>query len=68
MKQNVIQINGGIRINVEASVKSIIYVKKTMLRILVHVFMKMGNIYQVLLIIYIYENKNYKKIIKRIYK
>ena len=68
MKQNVIQINGGIRINVDASVKSIIYVKKTMLRILVHVFMKMGNIYQVLLIIYIYENKNYKKIIKRIYK
>ena len=68
MKQNVIQINGGIRINVDASVKSIIYVKKTMLRVLVHVFMKMGNIYQVLLIIYIYENKNYKKIIKRIYK
>ena len=68
MKQNVIQINGGIRINVDASVKSIIYVKKTMLRVLVHVFMKMGNIYQVLLIIYIYENKNYKKIVKRIYK
>ena len=61
MKQNVIPINGGIRINVDASLKSILYVKKTMLRVLVHVFMKMGNILQVLFIIYICENKNYKK-------
>ena len=28
MEQNVIQINGGITINVDASVKNIIYVKK----------------------------------------
>ena len=44
MKQNVIQINGGIKINVDVSVKNIIYVKKNMFGILVHVFMKMENI------------------------
>ena len=44
MKQNVIQINGGIKTNVDVSVKSIIYVKKNMFGILVHVFMKMENI------------------------
>ena len=44
MKQNVIQINGGIKTNVDVSVKNIIYVKKNMFGILVHVFMKMENI------------------------
>ena len=44
MEQNVIQINGGITINVDVSVKNIIYVKKNMFGILVHVFMKMENI------------------------
>ena len=44
MKRNVIQINGGIKINVDVSVKNIIYVKKNMFGILVHVFMKMENI------------------------
>ena len=43
MEQNVIQINGGIMTNVDVSVKNI-YVKKNMLRILVHVFVKMENI------------------------
>ena len=40
---NVIQINGGITINVDVSVKNI-YVKKIIFGILVHVFVKMENI------------------------
>ena len=44
MKQNVIQINGGIKTNVDVSVKNIIYVKKNMFGILVHVFIKMEKI------------------------
>ena len=44
MEQNVIQINGGITINVDASVKNIIYVKKIMFGILPHVIVKMENI------------------------
>ena len=43
MEQNVIQINGGILINVDVSVKNIIYVKKIMFGILLHVFVKMGK-------------------------
>ena len=38
------QINGGITINVDVSVKNIIYVKKIMFGILVYVFVKMENI------------------------
>ena len=45
MKQNVSQINGGITVNVDVSVKNIIYVKR-MFGILVHVFVKMENIQQ----------------------
>ena len=48
IEQNVVQINGGITINVHASVKIIIYVKKDMLGILVHVIVNMENIQQVL--------------------
>ena len=48
MKQNVIQINGGIKTNVDVSVKNIIYVKKNMFGILVHVFIKMEKIQQIL--------------------
>ena len=48
IEQNVVQINGGITINVNASVKIIIYVKKDMLGILVHVIVNMENIQQVL--------------------
>ena len=44
MEQDVIQINGGITINLDASVENIIYVKKDMFRILVHGFVKMKNI------------------------
>ena len=40
MKENVIQINGGTRINVDVSVKNIIYVKRIIFGILVHVFVK----------------------------
>ena len=48
IKKNVIQINYGIMINVNVSVKNIIYVKKIKFEILVHVFVKMENIQQVL--------------------
>ena len=44
MEENVIQINGGIMINVDASVKNVKYVKKIMFRILLHVVVKMENI------------------------
>ena len=47
----VIEINGGITINVDVSVKSIMYVKKIMFRMLLHVIVKMENIEQVLWII-----------------
>ena len=46
MKQNVSQINGGITINVDVSIKkNIIYVKKNIFRILVLVFVKMEKIF-----------------------
>ena len=38
MEETVNQINGGITINVDVSVKNIIYVKKITFGILVHVF------------------------------
>ena len=44
MEQNVTQINGGIIINVDVSVKKIMFVEKVMLGILVNVFLKMKNI------------------------
>ena len=44
MKERVIRINGGITINIDASVKDIIYVKKIIFGILVNVFMKVENI------------------------
>ena len=44
MKQNVSQVNGGITTNVDVSVKKIIYVKKIMFGILLHVIVKMENI------------------------
>ena len=42
--QNVIQIRIGIIINIDASVKSIIYVKKIIFKTLLHVVVKMVNI------------------------
>ena len=48
IEENVIQINGGIMINVYVSVKNIMYVKKIMLGIQLDVNVKMENIKQVL--------------------
>ena len=44
MEENVIQTNGGIMLNVDVSVKNIIYVKKIIFGILLHVLVKMGTI------------------------
>ena len=44
MKENVIQINGGITIDVDVSVKNIMFVKKTIFGILLQVVVKMGII------------------------
>ena len=44
MEQNVIQINGEITINVDVSVRNIIYVKKIMYGILLHVIVKMEDL------------------------
>ena len=43
MEQNVSQINCGIAINVDVSVKRFIYVKKNIFGILVNVFVKIEN-------------------------
>ena len=43
MEENVIQIKSGTMINADASVKSIIYVKKIIFGILLHVVVKMEN-------------------------
>ena len=43
-EQNIIQINGGITISVDVSVRNITYVKKNIFRILIHVFVKKENI------------------------
>ena len=44
IEQNVSQINYGIMISVNVSVKNIMYVKKVMFGILVHVVVRMENI------------------------
>ena len=44
MEQNVIQINGGIMVNVDVSVKIIIYMKNIVFAILPYVIVKMENI------------------------
>ena len=43
-KKNVIQINAGITINVNVSVKKFMYVTKIMFGILLHVIVEMENI------------------------
>ena len=48
MESNVIQINGGITVNVDASVKNVMYVKIIIFGILLHVVVKIENIEQVL--------------------
>ena len=44
MEKIVVEINGGIIINVDASVKNIMYVKRIMFGILLHITVKMENI------------------------
>ena len=44
MEVNVTRINGGIMMNVDESVKNVIYVKKIMFGILLHIVVKMENI------------------------
>ena len=44
MEEDVIQIKRGIMINVDMSVKNIIYMKKIIFGILLHVVAKMQNI------------------------
>ena len=44
MEENVIQINDRITINAHVSVKNVLYVRKIMFGILLHVVVKMGNI------------------------
>ena len=43
-EQNVSQINGAIMMNIDVSVKNMIYMKKIMFGILLHVIVKMENI------------------------
>ena len=51
MDENVFEINGGITINVDVSVKNIIHVKNIIFGILLRVVVKMVNVQQVLLTI-----------------
>ena len=51
MEQNASQINGGIAINADVSVKNIMYVKRIIFGILLHVIVEIGNIEQILWII-----------------
>ena len=51
MVKNVIQINVGIVINVDVGMKNVMYVKKIIFGILLHLFAKMENIQQILLMI-----------------
>ena len=44
MKENVIQIKGEITINVDVSLKNVMFVKKNVFGILIHVIVKMENI------------------------
>ena len=44
MEKNVVQINGGITINVDVSVKNVMHVKKIIMGILLHIVVKMENI------------------------
>ena len=48
MEENVIRFNSGTMINFDVSVKVVMYVKKIMFGILLHVAVKIKNISQVL--------------------
>ena len=58
--KNVSQINGGITIIVDASVKNIIYVKKIMFGIVLNVILKMENIASIMDTIFCDEIKDIK--------
>ena len=47
MEENVIQINGEVMINADVDVENVMYVKKIIFGILLHVVVKMENISQV---------------------
>ena len=51
MDENVIQVNGGIMINVDVTVKNVLYAKKINFGILLYVIVRMEHISQVLWII-----------------
>ena len=44
MEENIIQLNCGITINVDVSVQNVMYVRKIIFEILLHVVVKMENI------------------------
>ena len=44
MEENVIHINGGITINVDVNIKSVMHVKKFIFEILLHVVLKIESI------------------------
>ena len=44
MAENIIQINGGVTINVDVSVKNVMHLKNIIFGILLHVVVKMENI------------------------
>ena len=44
MEENIIQIKSGITINVDASVKNMIYMRKNIFGILLHIVSKMVNV------------------------
>ena len=44
MEENVIQINGGITINVDVSVENVMHVKKIIFEIFLHAVAKMENL------------------------
>ena len=44
MEENIIEINGGIMINIDVTVKNVMYMKKNILGILLHVIVQMENI------------------------
>ena len=52
MEKNVIQINGEITINIDVSVKNVMYMKKIIFGILLDVVVKIGNIQHVLWVIH----------------
>ena len=61
MEENVIEIKNGIMINLDVSVKNIIYVKNILFGILVYVFMKMVNTQQIILIMIMVIDNNYRR-------